>query len=89
MGLKDKLNKAKEKVETGQGSNEEAKENKHKQIGLEVKLPGMEDFKPLGKAQYNQIFSDDIGPRLLTIIDECAELLEPSGVKTEEGKQEG
>lgn len=88
MGLKDKLNKAKEKVETGQGANEEVKENKHKQIGLEVKLPGMEDFKPLGKAQYNQIFSDDIGPRLLTIIDECAELLEPSGVKTEEGKQE-
>lgn len=88
MGLKDKLNKAKEKVEAVQGANEESKENKHKQIGLEVKLPGMEDFKPLGKAQYNQIFSDDIGPRLLTIIDECAELLEPSGVKTEEGKQE-
>lgn len=92
MGLKDKLNKVKEKAEQGANDgakeNKENKEKKHVQIGLEVKLPGMDDFKPLGKAQYNQVYSDDIGPRLLTIIDECAELLEPSGVKTEEGKQE-
>lgn len=60
----------------------------NKQIGLEVKLPGCDEFVPLGKAQYNRIYSDDLGPRLLVIADECAELLEPSGVKTTEGKEE-
>ena len=66
----------------------ENKDNKFKQIGLEVKLPGCEEFVPLGKAQYNRIYLDDIGPRLLIIADECAELLEPGGVKTTEGKEE-
>lgn len=61
---------------------------KNRQLGLEVKLPGCNEFVPLGKAQYNRIYSDDIGPRLLIIADECAELLEPGGVKTTEGKEE-
>ena len=65
----------------------ENKDNKFKQIGLEVKLPGCEEFVPLGKAQYNRIYLDDIGPRLLIIADECAELLEPGGVKTTDGKE--
>ena len=59
-----------------------------KQIGLEIKLPECDDFVPIGKSQYKQIFSDDLGPRLLIVADECAELLEASGVKTEEGKEE-
>ena len=51
---------------------EEIQENskKKKQIGLEVKLPGCDEFVPLGKAQYNRIYSDDIGPRLLIVVDE-------------------
>lgn len=61
---------------------------KGKQLGLEVKLPGCENFVPLGRAQYNRVYLDDLGPRLLIIVDECAELLEPSGVKTTEGKEE-
>ena len=85
--LKEKL-KTNKTEEAGKIMSEGPNEKKHKQLGLEVKLPGMEDFKPLGKGQYNQIYADDIGPRLLTIIDECAELLEPSGVKTSEGKEE-
>lgn len=62
--------------------------NDKKQIGLEVKLPGMDEFVPLGKDQYNRIYLDEIGPRLLIIADECAELLETSGVKTTEAKEE-
>ena len=62
--------------------------NDKKQIGLEVKLPGMDEFAPLGKDQYNRIYLDEIGPRLLIISDECAELLETSGVKTTEAKEE-
>lgn len=60
----------------------------NKQVGIQVKLPGCQEFVPLGRAQYNRIYLDDIGPRLLIIADECAELLEPSGVKTTEGKEE-
>lgn len=63
-------------------------DNVRKQIGLEVKLPGCEEFVPLGKSQYNRVYLDDIGPRLLIVADECAELLEPSGVKTTDGKEE-
>lgn len=59
-----------------------------RQIGLQIKLPGCDTFVPLGKAQYNRIYSDDIGPRLLIVVDECAELLEPGGIKTTEGKEE-
>lgn len=61
---------------------------KNNQIGLEVKLPGCSEFVPLGKDQYNRIYSDDLGPRLLIVCDEAAELLEPGGVKTTEGKEE-
>lgn len=61
---------------------------KKKQLGLEIKLPGCDEFVPLGKSQYNRVYLDDLGPRLLIIVDEAAELLEPSGVKTEEGKEE-
>ena len=43
--------------------------SKNHQVGLEVKLPGCDEFVPLGKAQYNRIYLDDIGPRLLIVAD--------------------
>jgi len=72
-----------EKEKTGQTG-----KGKHHQIGLEVKLPGMQDYVPLGKWQYQRIYKDALGPRLLCVMDECAELIEPSGIKTAEGKEE-
>lgn len=60
----------------------------NRQLGLEIKLPGCKEFVPLGKWQYNRIYEDDLGPRLLIIVDEVAELLEPTGIKTLEGKEE-
>ena len=74
------------KIEENQDKNES--KNKGKQIGLEVRLPGCNEFVPLGKSQYNRQYLDDIGPRLLILADECAELLEPTGAKTTEGKEE-
>lgn len=59
-----------------------------RQIGLEVKFPGCDKYVPLGKDQFSRVYLDEIGPRLLIIIDEVAELLEPSGGKTEEEKEE-
>lgn len=45
-----------------ENKNIEKSTKKTNQIGLEVKLPGCEEFVPLGKAQYNRIYLDDIGP---------------------------
>ena len=56
---------------------------KPKQLGLQVKLPEMKNFVPLGKAQCKRIYLDDIGARLICILDEVAELLGPTSVITE------
>lgn len=90
MKLMDKI----KRKNNGQGTSDGAAASagnvpqQHQQIGLEIKLPGCDEFVPLGRAQYNRRYLDDIGPRLLIVCDECAELLEPSGVKSTEGKEE-
>ena len=78
------LFKRKEKQEESSAS----ASHESKQLGLQVKMPGCENFVPLGRWQYKRIYTDDIGPRLICVLDECAELIEPSGVKTTEGKEE-
>lgn len=54
-----------------------------------IHMPGAPDgtFVPLGKSQINRKFEKERGARLLIIVDEVAELLMPSGVKSEAGKQ--
>ena len=63
-------------------------EDDKKQIGPMVKLPGMQDFQPIGPWQIKRIYSDDIGPRCLCLLDEVAELVEKTGIATQEGKEE-
>ena len=53
-----------------------------------IKMPGCDKFVPIGKSQINRKYEDEIGPRLLIIIDEVGELLLKNGVKTESGKEE-
>lgn len=55
---------------------------------VEVQLPGCEDWIPVNKNQVKRIYSDDLGGSLLIVVDEVAELLMPTGVKTEAGKEE-
>lgn len=55
---------------------------------LEVKLPGGSDFIKINKNVVRRVYSDDLGGPLLIIIDEAAELLMKSKVKSEEGKEE-
>lgn len=55
---------------------------------LKIKMPGADDYVELGDSQIKRIYKDPVGPRLLVIIDESAELLKPSGVKNKEGKEE-
>lgn len=54
---------------------------------IEVMLPGGTDFILLNKNVCKRVYKDEF-PKLLIILDEVAELLQPSGVKTEEGKAE-
>lgn len=62
--------------------------NSEKTHALKIKMPNSDVFVNLGKEQIKRIYSDPIGPRLLVVIDESAELLKPSGVKNKEGKEE-
>lgn len=87
--LKDIANRNKDdESNEGNVQHSENKEYQHKQLGLEIKMPGSDEFVPLGKWQYHRIYKDDIGPRLLCVLDECAELIVPGGIKTQEGKEE-
>ena len=55
---------------------------------IEILMPGGTEFVPLSKYQIKRVYADDLGGALLIIVDEVAELLLPSGVKTEAGKEE-
>lgn len=55
---------------------------------LKIKMPNAQEYVELGSSQIKRVYEDKIGPRLLVIIDESAELLNPSGVKNKEGKEE-
>ena len=85
MGFLDKF-KPKEKLKHVDIKQDESEERV--QIGLEIKLPGCENFVPFSKFQYKRVYEDDLGGRLLLIFDEVAELAEPTGLKTTEGKEE-
>ena len=54
---------------------------------VEVRMPGGV-YAPLGKDQIKGRYIDEVGSRLLVIIDEVAELTMPSMSKTEAGKAE-
>lgn len=85
MGFLDKF-KSKNKLKHVDIQQDESEERV--QIGLEIKLPGCEEFVPFSKFQYKRVYEDDLGGRLLLIFDEVAELAEPTGLKTTEGKEE-
>ena len=54
---------------------------------VEVLLPKGKDFVKINQHQIHRVYLDD-QPRLMIVIDEVAELLMPTGVKTEAGKEE-
>lgn len=58
------------------------------QVGLQIKFPGCEKYVPFGRGQYHKIYKNDISKRLLIILDEVAELLQPTGGRSAEDKEE-
>lgn len=57
-------------------------------IEIEVKLQGGTDWININKHQVKRIYRDDLGGALLLILDEVAELLTMTGVRSEAGKEE-
>lgn len=57
---------------------------------LLVHVPGAPEgtMVEVGPTQIQRVYDDPVGPRLLVIVDEVAELLMPTGVKNEAGKAE-
>jgi DNA helicase HerA-like ATPase len=55
---------------------------------VNVKLPGGSDFIQINKNVVKRVYEDDLGGPLLIIVDEAAELLMKTKVKSEEGKEE-
>lgn len=55
---------------------------------ISVKLPGGSDFIQINKNVVKRVYEDDLGGPLLIIVDEAAELLMKTKVKSEEGKEE-
>lgn len=67
-----------------QGGSEKSDDQKH----LMIEMPGGNGFVPLGKWQIKREYEDEVGPRLVLVLDEVAELLLDSKIKTEAGKEE-
>lgn len=59
-----------------------------KEPKIEVMLPGCDKWIPINKNQVKRIYSDDMGGSFLIVVDEVAELLLSTGIKTEAGKEE-
>lgn len=57
---------------------------------LKIHMPGATDgsYTIIGPSQINRICEDGVGARLVIVVDEVAELLQPTGTKNEAGKQE-
>ena len=57
---------------------------------LKVHMPDAPDGEMVyvGPDQVKRVYEDGVGSRLLLVVDEVAELLMPTGVKTEAGKAE-
>lgn len=71
-----------EKHEKGGSSIKEVEQDR-----IEVLLPGCSEYVRINQHQIHRVHLDE-QPRLMIIIDEMAELLMPTGVKTEAGKEE-
>ena len=54
---------------------------------LDIKIPGQKEWIRVNKNQVYDIYNDEF-PILLVVMDEIAELTLPTGIKTEEGKEE-
>lgn len=55
---------------------------------IEVQLPGTDSWIKINKNQVKRRYSDELGGALVIVVDEVAELLTPSGLKTESAKEE-
>ena len=89
MNFKEKIKKISEKTSSLNEINEEENNNFSRNI-LYVHMPNSPEgiFTPVGFDQIKIKYEDEVGARLFIIVDEVAELLQQSGLKSEAGKAE-
>lgn len=65
-------------------------ETPQEEQNLKIHMPDAPEgvYVEIGKDQIKRKYEDEVGARLLIVVDEVAELLQPSGVKSEAGKEE-
>lgn len=91
MKLLDRLKQTNNKEKTGDKKEKQLLPVKKEDNPiLKIHMPNTEKdvYAELGRTQIRRVYNDDIGARLLIIIDEATELLQPTGVKSEAGKEE-
>lgn len=91
MGILSKLKKQNDKgdVENKEGSKKTGASKDGSFPYMQIRMPGGSGkFVPLGRYQVKRIYEDDLGPALLVLIDEFAELTQELGDKSAKGKAE-
>lgn len=65
-------------------------EKSHNQEYIKIHMPNAPEgvYSIVGEDQIKRNYEDAVGARLVIIVDEVAELLQPTGTKNEAGKQE-
>lgn len=89
MSLSDAFNHEvrSQRAQSVESSRDSAKSDERE---LKIHMPGAPDdtYTIVGPDQIKRVYDDAIGARLMIIVDEVCELLMPTGVKSESGKQE-
>lgn len=90
MSFKDKMKEMSEKVSTlnQEKENDETEENNSLSNENILYVKVADEYVPVGMDQIKKKYEDDVGARLVIIVDEVAELVQQSGLKSEAGKAE-
>ena len=90
MSFADKMKEMSEKVSSlnQEKENVETEENNSLSDENILYVKVADEYVPVGMDQIKRKYEDDVGARLIIIVDEVAELVQQSGLKSEAGKAE-
>ena len=90
MSFKDKMKEMSEKVSTLNQEKENVETEENNSLSNEniLYVKVADEYVPVGMDQIKKKYEDDVGARLVIIVDEVAELVQQSGLKSEAGKAE-
>lgn len=90
MSFKDKMKEMSEKVSSLNQEKENVETEENNSLSNEniLYVKVADEYVPVGMDQIKKKYEDDVGARLVIIVDEVAELVQQSGLKSEAGKAE-